>query len=360
MDVSTRQQMWKDMFGNVIEKGAELAGTYDMPSSRPVPKRLKDKKTVTPKTAGVHPDVVIEDEMDILKAAFEGSAEPDDNEDEPVEGEQPKSLPQSDALKPKVDVSGQEPPTLLQKKEAQYYALPSQQRYPMDGYDQVKQASAYFDEWLHEMPPSMRREYAKNLVKRASALGIPVSKTAAHYGGAKAGHTQIKVAFDARRTALHSAMDPLHELAGGNVDVEVLDKLASASNLMDAEALAACLTEFDRATGLDAHWGGDIPDPYYSAFAKHAEGIKGLGPLEDDVPADESIVVGNEYITKREMVEFSKHNQDFVKERYGEEFAEAFAKDPVGIFESLPRDQKLVMMRMANSSDSNTFGASTS
>lgn len=344
MDVSTRQQMWKDMFGNTIEKGAELAQTYDMPGSAPTPSRPKDKKTVIKKTAGVSPDLIVEDEMDLIKQAFEEAA-PDDNEATPVKGEQPPALPQSGELKPKVDVSGKEPPVLIKKKEAQYYAVPSQGRFPLDGYDQVKKASAYFDEGHRDMHPAMRREFASNMVKRASALSIPTSDLARHYGGDKADHTQIKVAFDARRSVLHGAMDPLHELASDNVDVEVLDKLASGANVMDAESLAACLAEFDQATGLDAYWGGDVPDPYYSVFSKTAE------EQEAETDPDDSIVIGNEYITKRDLVTFSKMRQEMLRNRFGWDFAEEFTKDPSGIFDSLPRDQKLVIMRMANTSD---------
>ncbi len=40
MNVTTRQQLWKDMGGNVVEKQAELAGTYDMPNSPPGTKRV--------------------------------------------------------------------------------------------------------------------------------------------------------------------------------------------------------------------------------------------------------------------------------------------------------------------------------
>ena len=38
--------------------------------------------------------------------------------------------------------------------------------------------------------------------------------------------------------------------------------------------------------------------------------------------------------------------------RFGDEVAEQLATDPNDIFDSLPRDQKLVLMRMANNDDS--------
>ena len=169
VDVRTRQQLWKDMAGNQIDKAAELAGTYDMPNAAPpsTANDTKTRKTVIDKEASVD---------DLLKVAFEapGKTEPDDNEAS-VKGEQ-KGAPQGKALKPHVDVSGQEPPTLVHEKKAQHYALPSMETYPLDGYDQVEKAAAYFEEWGKRMPPEMRHEYCVNLVKRASALGIPVSE----------------------------------------------------------------------------------------------------------------------------------------------------------------------------------------
>jgi hypothetical protein len=37
-----------------------------------------------------------------------------------------------------------------------------------------------------------------------------------------------------------------------------------------------------------------------------------------------------------------------LRKRFSEELVTAFQKDPVGIFESLPLDQRLVLMRIAN------------
>ena len=107
-------------------------------------------------------------------------------------------------------------------------------------------------------------------------------------------------------------------------------------------------------TGLDEYWGGDIPDPYYSAFCKSAE------KQESQTDPSDSIIIGNEYITERKLVEFSKLRQQMVKDRFGDDFAKEFTKDPVGIFKSLPRDQKLVIMRKVNTSDSPVEGASAS
>lgn len=337
VDVSTRQQLWKDMAGNQIDKAAELAGTYDMPNA--VPPSVKDdtktRKTVIDKEASVD---------DLLKVAFEapGKTEPDDNEAS-VKGEQ-KDAPQGKALKPHVDVSGQEPPTLIHEKKAQYYALPSMETYPLDGYDQVEKAAAYFEEWGKRMPPEMRHEYCVNLVKRASALGIPVSETAERYGSETfAPDGEIKMAMDARKTVL---LD--------DEKILVLDKLASKQPALSPDDFAGLLSDFDRWAGLTPHYGGDVPDPYFSTFGKTAS------KQESKIDPDESIIIGNEYVTKRKLVELANSRQEALTDRFGVDFAKEFRNDPLTIFNSLPRDQKLVLMRMAHSNKSMIFGASTS
>lgn len=350
MERSSRMQLWKDMGGNLTEKDAELANTYDMPQS-PSPQRRNAKRsdqTVIQKSASADLS-----EDDILKLAFEVKG----NEGSPVTGENPASHPQSLQLKPSVDVSGKEPPKMVTEKKAQRYALPLSERYPLDSYAEVKQASAYFDEWHLQMAPSMRREFCLNMVKRASELGIPVSGLAAQYGGTQyADPSHIKIALDARRTVLHAAMDPLHKVASDRTDVDVLEKLAQEQPGMYPESFAAALKQFDELTGLSEHWGGDVPDPYLSTYKTAAEVEK----QEWEIDPDESIIIGNEILPLRKLVTFAKIGWDTVRARFGEEFADEFAKQPKVIFDSLPRDQKLVLLRMASAVRAQNQTATTS
>lgn len=400
-DVVTKQQIWKDMFGNVLEKGAELAQTYDMPLSMS-PSKSKQKpegdKAVIPKTAGVSdaafyvlrgfkppPDPAkIHDEFehevannlgvsveearkglaaqdaeeaagwpkskkasvervtddDILKRAFEL----EDNEDG-VSGEQPAALPQAKSLSPHVDVSAKEPPSESKEKKASRYACPSQGMYPLDGYDQVIKAASYFDEFGVRMEPEMRREYCHNLVKRASELGIKVSSVAARYGAdTYASPEQIKIALDGRRALLEES------------DAAVLDKLAEAQPTMHPELFAETLHEFDRRNFLDQYY-GDIPDPYFSTFDKTADDKV---VTESDASPSDAIIIGNEYLPVEKLLEFSKRGYDVMWNRFGLDVAKAFSDDPKGIFDSMPRDQKLIIMRLANSNESQLRGSTTS
>jgi hypothetical protein len=84
-----------------------------------------------------------------------------------------------------------------------------------------------------------------------------------------------------------------------------------------------------------------VPDAYYTTFGKTAA----------EASPEESVIIGNEYITRRGLEEFFRTNVGSVKARFGCELAEELAKDTQSTFDSLPRDQKLVLMRMANNTD---------
>lgn len=394
-EIVTRQQLWKDMFGST-EKSAELANTYDMPQSispRKANAKPGGEKAVIPKTASA--EHVTDDE--VLKEAFGigigmpvGDAEHQKNWGTRVSVGIPygvgvtvaphkkmqqygvgvgvgltgplisldplqlgrglseknvEQLPQAKSLKPHVNVSGKEAPQSAQEKKASCYACPSIGRYPLDGYDQVVKAASYFDEHGNSMEPFMRREFCQNLVKRASALGIGVSSEAERYGAETyASPEQLKIALDARRTLLSEP------------DIAVLDKLAEAQPTMLPDTFAAVLEEFDHRNLLDHHY-GDIPDAYFSTFNKVAEDKI---VTEDDASPSDAIIIGNEYLPMEKLLEFSKRGYDVMWNRFGLDVAKAFSDDPKGIFNSLPRDQRLVIMRLANSNESQLRGSTTS
>lgn len=356
VDVSTRQQLWKTISGDTmqpVEKAAELANTYDMPWSPADKKKPSAMKTVN-KTASV-----VDEADEILKHAFgnrsedgpaqagEKSVGPDTNEKDMLE-DQPPAAPQAKSLKPRVDVSGQEPPKVVTQKMAQHYALPSHGMYPLDGYDQVEKAASYFNEYGKRMDPGMRREFCQNLVKRASVLGIPVSRTVSDYGADTwASQSTLDFAIDARKSVL---LDEQHSA--------LFSKLAESRSVyrLDPELYAETLGELDKLAGLHHHYDRDVPDPFQSTFAKRAD----LVPHELEAEPDASFVVGNEYMTERQLTEYATHGYKQIEQRFGDELAKALVKSPKDIFESLPRDQKLVLMRMANNSASLQQGASTS
>jgi hypothetical protein len=324
-------QMRNEFLGR---KMAEASGTTLMPSQPPSdPSAALKSKTVVNKTASIGR----------LISASKGDTDVPPDLVQPPTKEQAGSHPQAQSLRPTVDVSNKEPPKVVVEKKASRYALPTLQKYPLDSYAQVKAASAYFDTYVRHMVPEMRREFAVNLVKSASALALPVSDVAQKYGADDfAPEHEIKAAFDARRLEVAHNADALALL--GEVEKVArfrMWKEASAQQVQSftAAEVAGMLAEFDKVAGLDHHYDRTIPDPYYSVYGFEKEAQE----------PEFSEVIGNELVTEADLKRLSRIAAHTVKLTFGGDFQEEFLKDPVGIFKSLPLDQKKMIMRIANS-----------
>lgn len=303
-EVQTRQQYW----GNFEPKQAEAAGTHVMPHGAPVGK-AKVLKTI-PKTAA---------------GPEERIAPPPEGVEPAVAGEQPEQNPQTKPINPRVNVEGKEPPATPTEKKAGYFALPSLQRYPLDSFGEVEKAASYFDQYRGQFAPSHRREFCLNLVKRASALGIPLSDTIRKYGSAeRAPAEEVAFAFDARKGLV---TDDVHSIA--------LSKLAESWPAIPPEILVEVLSEFDKVAGLDYLYDEQIPDPYWSVFG-------------EKTAQDTTHVLGNEIVSDAQLRLLAKSPSQGLCDLYGKDFVQEFKEDPVGIFNSLPMDQKKVLARMAN------------
>lgn len=286
-------------------KEAETSGTHMMPLSAPADQRT----TLNPART-------------VRKVADDQGALP---KNEGQSGEQIKKLPQAPELH--VDVTGKDAP-MEGAKQAQYYALPTSHRYPLDNYAQVEKAAAYFVEWGARMAPEVRREYCSNLVKRASALGIRVSQDAKDYGATGYGEdARVDAMLEMRRGVIKEAE---HQKG--------LDYLKGIRSETDPEAFAVALGEFDKVAGLTELYDYDIHDPYLTTFGeKRAEDEGG------------AILVGNDYISHEELERFAKTHSCSLKDTFGDDFCDEFRKDPVGVTNSLPVDQKKIVLRLASS-----------
>ena len=290
----------------LVGKEAETSGTYLMPNSPSV----DQGKTKSP--------AVIRKEAEELPKT----------EGQP--GEQYVKAPQQAPPKFKVDTAGKEPPTAAVEKKAHRYALPSCSMYELDSYTDVKTASAYYVEHWKLMAPVHRHEYCVNLSKRASELGIDTPEDGEFQKYASedyASSAHMERALQSRAPFIKEA----HQ-------VGVLNDIYLLKGLLTPGDFAEALGEFDKEAGIDHLYDEHILDPYASVFGKVAENETG------------SIVVGNEYMSDRDLKIFAKTNVDKLRPMFGHEFIDEFRKDPVAIFKSLPLDQKKVVARMVNSS----------
>lgn len=168
------------------------------------------------------------------------------------------------SMQPYVDVTDHHPEVVVTEKKASLFALPAIEKYPLDTYLQVKTAGEYFDEFSVRFEDEDRQEFATNLMKRASELGIDVS-----------------------------------------------DEVRYAADPDEAIKVA-----FERP------W---------------------------------SEVIGNDYINESQLKCLARKDGRILKKAFGEDFIDEFRKDPKGIFMSLPRDQKIIIMRMASDTSSSTL-----
>lgn len=234
------------------------------------------------------------------------------------------SVAKSASLQPHVSVLGLEPRRQLFEKRAEHYAF--QETFPLDSYTEVQAASAYFDDMYKRMPPDMRHEFAVNMVKRASAMGVPFSKEAAAYGSTGFAETpHLEIALDTRRPFVSEKQ------------AAVLDRVFEHRAALGPEQYAAVLAEFDKLAGIDWRYDHAVLDPYASTF-----GVKQASADGD------SWINGNDYVTKQQILNYGVTATKTLAEDYGEDFMKEFRKDPWGIFNSLPLLQKRRLARAAS------------
>jgi hypothetical protein len=300
--------------GLITPKHAEVSGTSLMPLQSPTDSPTKTTNAVIRKVARVG-------HLVSGKAPHGGEAgEELEKNDAAVGGKQPAPI-QHKQMKPYVNVQGAEPPSPSKMKVSSITALRG--RYPLDSYAQVKAASAYFDEYGMHFSPEDRHEYCVNLVKQASVLQIPVSDVARRYGSEKyAAAEDVDLALDLRRRVLSSESSAF------------LDKLAAVRETVDPEVFALALGEFDKTAGIQHLYDRDVYDPFFSTFGFTKE-------------ATFSESIGNDYVNEFQLRQCAQANYAFMKERFGEDLADEFRKDPIGIFKSLPVEQKKIIMRLA-------------
>lgn len=314
-------------------KTADVTGTSTMPMSDSV-KTPAAKKAVIDKTGSIgrivsprreadtHYPKTNYDVADAKTVALARS--------EQVEGQPPGRQYRGNVMFPNIEVSGKDGPEVpVYEKKAQKTALNG--RYPLDDFVQIKRAAAYFDEYGVRLSPEERHTYCVSMVKVAASVGIEVSDEARKYGSESyAPAEEIKLAMDVRKQALR---DERHAV--------MLDALLEKRAALSPDLFCATLAQFDQMTGLHHYYGQYVPDPYWSTFG-------------ETKTAEFEEVIGNEVVTEKQIKQLMDPGDgsgsaiQLVTKTFGPDFAKEFRNDPIGIFKSLPRDQKLFLMRLAN------------
>lgn len=205
--------------------------------------------------------------------------------------------------------------------------------YPIDGYDQVKTASAYFDLNWKDLPPRDRHQYCVKLASRMKQLDIEVPEAIARYGS-QTYASDVDSYVEARRSYVpedaHDVLDML------------LEKRAQVSPGVFAESLA----EFDRLNNLNWHWDAQVADPWYSTFGPSLEKI-----------AEENWRYDNNgcRCSEDDLDNLARNGYPRLCKSFGQDFAKEFAKSPKTFFQALPEPNKLILARLASDRHNGTF-----
>jgi hypothetical protein len=227
---------------------------------------------------------------------------------------------------PYVDMSGWDPAAFeaFEKNPPQQTLLDGV--YPVDGYDQVKTASAYFEENWRGFQPRKRHEYCVGLVERMEKLGMEIPEDVERYGS-QTYASDVDAYVEARRSYVHEEFKPALDL--------LLEKRAQVG----PETFAEALSEFDHISNLHYHWDAQVADPWRSTFGPSLEKIAEKNWVYDEqgVRVDEA-----------QLKHFAANGNALIVKTWGEDFAKEFQKSPKTFFSALPAPNKLIVARAAS------------
>jgi hypothetical protein len=239
-------------------------------------------------------------------------------------------VPTANAMKTAsiLDVSDKEPIHSFEEIISTRFAL--EDKYPLNSYADVQKAIEYFSENYVDMGPEDRHTYSVKTTSRAQELGIEVPDLMSRYGSTWYA-PDIEAHLANRRAHCESDFVPVYK--------ELEEKRAHIS----PEIFAELLTQADEASNLHWLWGGEVCDPYYATF--------GGNPEKEKVAAFSWQSRTGDYVTGEALRDLARNGRKVVHKHFSSEITDAFQKDPLGVFNSLPDTSKILLARMAMDMD---------
>jgi hypothetical protein len=222
-----------------------------------------------------------------------------------------------------VDVSELEAPVLVKKASAQHVAL---NQYPLDSYGDVQAAVRFFEENYLELTPEDRHDFAVKTAARADELGIELTELLDRYGS-----VEYSVDVEAH-LANRRMLAPDH--------AQLFNELQEKRASIEPDQFVKLLGEADEAAGLNWHYGGHLADPYYATYG-------GNKAKQANVTWSWKSNTG-ELINADQLKRLALDGRPMVEKQFTKDLADAFSKNPITIFESLPDLQKKVLARLAS------------
>jgi len=197
-------------------------------------------------------------------------------------------------------------------------------KYAMPDVATTEEAMGWFEKYATQIDPELRPRMAKSILKRAMALGIELEGLPTLYKYAAGGwNPSVEAHIEQRRSLL-----PHDEQSRAT-----LQKLASAIGEANPHEFARALDAFDTKSGLRRYYGRGIEDAYSSSLGE----TKTASGWSDEIDG--------ETVTEQDLKKAAA-SPSFAK-FFGQGVKEAFAKDPVAIFESLPSPNKAIIAQIA-------------
>lgn len=236
-----------------------------------------------------------------------------------------------------VDVTGKVPPVKVasesERTSVEYCIIRADgsQYFPLSDANSVATALQYFDENHRQLQPRERREYAVKVASAAAKGALPLPESVESYAGSSLGEN-----WEGHILARYKHLQDV----GASPDICArLVKIAALAPRVAPEKLASALEQFDLDTKISDMWDRWISDPWASVFEKQAKGY---------VPHTKSFnLPDGSYVSQEDLMLLADKERGQLTVQFGHEFANAFCKDPMKIFQSLPLPQKKELARMA-------------
>ena len=219
-----------------------------------------------------------------------------------------------------------------EKNDRRYWGLTNggRMRYPLKNEEQVKLAEAYFTKNASVFSPSERHEFASKILARAIDAG---------FGEAVAGNPTIaKHAGAGFGTRVQEGMiNRFEKCAELGIDATEYKELSKhAANSRPSE-FAVALETVDRRNGFDRYWDVGMDDPYSTTYGNHSKRA-----------ADQTVEIDGVEISESQLKGIPK--DDFVKV-FQNTLWDSFSRNPVSIFESMPKPERRIIANMVKGVD---------
>jgi hypothetical protein len=199
----------------------------------------------------------------------------------------------------------------------------TQAQYAMPNAAHVKIACDYFEQNAAKMPVESRHKYAAAIQRRSHELGLGVQKGAV----SKYASDHYSPMVDAHIRARASLVETRPDMKG------LYEKIGSVKKDYTPSQFAQLLHGIDKKAGLDRYYGSHLTNPFNATFASEPDPYAGFRykSASRELLPDELKNAVTAYHSK-------------IAEHFGPLMADELRKDPVSIFDSLPRDAKEIIV----------------